>query len=144
VIHSMVQYTDGSVLAQLGNPDMRTPIAHALAWPERIEAGVESLDLFSIARLDFEAPDSQRFPCLRLAAEAMQAGGTATAILNAANEIGVAEFLAGRLSFTDIAVLVEATLANVPHQLADSLDTVRAADTAARNEALDWARRRAA
>lgn len=89
VIHSMVDYLDGSVLAQLGNPDMRTPIAHALAWPERIDAGVSALDLFRIARLDFQAPDEQRFPCLRLARQAAEQGGTAPALLNAANEVAV-------------------------------------------------------
>ena len=93
VVHSMVQYRDGSVLAQLGNPDMRTPIAHALAWPERIDAGVDSLDMFKIGRLDFEPPDPGRFPCLRLAQQAWQAGGTASTLLNAANEVAVQAFL---------------------------------------------------
>jgi len=102
VIHSMVEYTDGSVLAQLGNPDMRTPIAHALAWPERIESGVRQLDLFDIARLDFEAPDVTRFPCLRLAITAARNGGTAPAILNAANEVAVNAFLTNRVRFTQI------------------------------------------
>ncbi len=113
VIHSMVEYTDGSVLAQLGNPDMRTPIAHALAWPERIESGVRQLDLFDIARLDFAPPDLKRFPCLRLAQDAAQAGGTAPAILNAANEIAVNAFLEGRIRYMQIAELIEHTLANV-------------------------------
>jgi 1-deoxy-D-xylulose-5-phosphate reductoisomerase len=110
VIHSMVEYVDGSVLAQLGNPDMRTPIAHALAWPDRIESGVGSLDLFQVARLDFEEPDMHRFPCLRLAFEAVRAGGTAPAILNAANEVAVAAFLDRRIAFTAIAEVVGASL----------------------------------
>jgi 1-deoxy-D-xylulose-5-phosphate reductoisomerase len=105
IIHSMVQYADGSVLAQLGNPDMRTPIAHGLAWPQRIASGVGSLDIISHARLDFEAPDIERFPCLRLAREACDAGGTASAVLNAANEIAVEAFLQGRIGFLAIAEL---------------------------------------
>ena len=113
VIHSLVEYDDGSVLAQLGNPDMRTPIAHALAWPERIAAGVAPLDLVQIGRLDFQAPAPERFPCLRLAYEAWQAGGTATIVLNAANEIAVQAFLDGGLRFTDIAELIEDTLARM-------------------------------
>ena len=132
VIHSLVEYADGSVLAQLGNPDMRTPIAYALAWPERIEAGVERLNLFDIARLDFEPPDYQRFPCLRLAQEAMNIGGTATAILNAANEIAVQEFLDGHIRFTDIAGIVECTLEGVMHHEAGTLETILADDVAAR------------
>lgn len=135
VIHSLVEYTDGSVLAQLGNPDMRTPIAHAMAWPERIESGVGSLDLFEIARLDFEPPDTNRFPCLRLAAEAMKRGGTATAILNAANEVAVAEFLAGNIRFTSIAEVVEMTLENTTISEASSLDIILAADENARIQA---------
>ncbi|MBA4709362.1 1-deoxy-D-xylulose-5-phosphate reductoisomerase [Aquitalea aquatica] len=113
VIHSMVQYRDGSVLAQLGSPDMRTPIACALAWPERIEAGVASLDFFSMGSLTFEQPDLQRFPCLGLAFASLQSGGDAPAVLNAANEVAVAAFLEGRLRFVDIAKVVEATLAGV-------------------------------
>lgn len=132
VIHSMVEYVDGSVLAQLGNPDMRTPIAHALAWPERIESGVESLDIFSVARLDFESPDYDRFPCLRLAYEAMHIGGTAPAILNAANEVAVQEFLEGRLAFTGISGLIEKTLKDVTPGTADSLETLYEADQQAR------------
>src|SRR5690606_26434907 len=100
VIHSLVSYVDGSVLAQLGNPDMRTPIAHALAWPERIASGVEPLDLVGLARLDFEAPDLERFPCLRLAQQAAASGGDFPAALNAANEVAVAAFLAGQIAFT--------------------------------------------
>lgn len=111
IIHSMVEYTDGSVLAQLGNPDMRTPIAHGLAWPERIASGVGSLDIISHARLDFEAPDVERFPCLRLAREACDAGGTASAVLNAANEVAVEAFLQGRIGFLAIAELNEKVMA---------------------------------
>jgi 1-deoxy-D-xylulose-5-phosphate reductoisomerase len=132
VIHSLVQYVDGSVLAQLGNPDMRTPIAHALAWPARHSSGVDALDLFAIARLDFEPPDPVRFPCLRLAFEAVAAGGTAPAVLNAANEVAVAGFLAGRLGFTEIAELVERTLAEFPHGPADDLEQSLDADRRAR------------
>jgi 1-deoxy-D-xylulose-5-phosphate reductoisomerase len=133
VIHSMVQYVDGSVLAQLGNPDMRTPIAHALAWPDRHDSGVASLDLFEIARLDFEPPDMQRFPCLRLAFEAIAAGGTAPAVLNAANEVAVACFLEGGLSFTGIADVVERTLGEYPHGDAEDLEQLLTADARARN-----------
>jgi 1-deoxy-D-xylulose-5-phosphate reductoisomerase len=137
VIHSLVEYDDGSVLAQLGNPDMRTPIAHALAWPERVASGVGLLDLVRIGRLDFEAPDYQRFPCLRLATEAFRRGGTAPALLNAANEEAVAAFLAGRLAFTGIAPLIEAVLERVsvvePHSLAE----VQQADFTARQTALE-------
>ena len=132
VIHSLVQYADGSVLAQLGNPDMRTPIAYGLAWPERMKSGVASLDLFDIARLDFEEPDLERFPCLRLASEAMCRGGTATAILNAANEIAVAEFLAGNVRYTDIPRIVELTLTNISVVEAASLEGVLTADRNAR------------
>ena len=114
VIHSLVQYVDGSVLAQLGNPDMRTPIAHALAWPRRMASGVAPLDLCALGRLDFQAPSYERFPCLRLATEAARAGGTAPAILNAANEVAVAAFLERRIGFTAIAGLVEATLERLP------------------------------
>ena len=132
VIHSMVEYVDGSVLAQLGSPDMRTPIANALAWPKRIEAGVQRLDLFKVARLDFEEPDFNRFPCLRLAYEALTLGGTATAILNAANEVAVEAFLNGKLGFTAIAGVVEQTLKSVKPEAAESLDRVLEADKEAR------------
>jgi len=135
VIHSMVQYTDGSVLAQLGQPDMRTPIAHALAWPERIESGVEKLDLFSIAKLEFEQPDYERFPCLRLAEESIRKGGTAPTILNAANEVAVASFLDNELKFTDIAYIVEQTLTNLTSRPANSLTEILEDDLAARKEA---------
>jgi 1-deoxy-D-xylulose-5-phosphate reductoisomerase len=113
VIHSMASYNDGSVLAQLGNPDMRTPIAHALAWPERIYSGVEPLDIFEVAKLEFEKPDYRRFPCLRLCYEAMGMGGCASVVLNAANEIAVAAFLDGKLAFTDISQVIEQSLARV-------------------------------
>lgn len=143
VIHSMVDYLDGSVLAQLGNPDMRTPIAHALAWPERIDAGVSALDLFRIARLDFQAPDEQRFPCLRLARQAAEQGGTAPALLNAANEVAVAAFLAGRIGFTAIAALIEEVLQREPVAAADDLQQVFAADARARELAGAWLVRQA-
>ena len=136
VIHSLVEYTDGSVLAQLGNPDMRTPIAYGLAWPNRIDAGVERLDLFEIAQLDFVKPDEQRFPCLRIAREAMEQGGTTSAILNAANEVAVDEFLHKRLRFTDIARVIETVLENVMYHQATSLDVIISDDQAARDEAL--------
>ena len=110
VIHSMVSYLDGSVLAQLGNPDMRTPIAHALALPERIVSGVEPLDIFEVARLEFERPDFQRFPCLRLCYEAIRKGGAASIVLNAANEVAVAAFLDKRIAYTDIASMIEQAL----------------------------------
>ncbi|MFC0336535.1 1-deoxy-D-xylulose 5-phosphate reductoisomerase [Kushneria avicenniae] len=137
VIHSMAAYSDGSVLAQLGNPDMRTPIAHALAWPERIDAGVAPLDLFTVARLDFQAPDLESFPCLRLAREAMTAGGTAPAVLNAANEVAVDAFLAGTLGFTDIPTVVETVMSRIKTQGADELDMILSHDRLARREAQD-------
>ncbi len=135
VIHSLVQYEDGSVLAELGNPDMRTPIAHALAWPERIESGVGDLDLFEVARLDFQAPSLQRFPCLGLAYAAMEAGGSAPAVLNAANEVAVESFLSRRIGFMQIAQVVEATLAALPGQAADDLDALLQVDAEARRVA---------
>ncbi len=133
VIHSMVEYADGSVLAQLGNPDMRTPIAHALAWPERIESGVASLDLFQVAHLDFEAPDLQRFPCLRLAMEAVEAGGTAPAVLNAANEVAVTAFLDHRIGFLEIPKLVDKTLQAMEIEKAESLEQLLDCDRRARD-----------
>ena len=138
VIHSMAAYSDGSVIAQLGNPDMRTPIAYGLAWPERIDAGVEALDLFRVARLDFEAPDEAAFPCLRLAREAMAAGGTAPAVLNAANEVAVEAFLAGRLGFTGIAELVARVLEDAPPLAVHDLESVLDADARARRAAERW------
>ncbi len=138
VIHSMVQYNDGSVLAELGNPDMRTPIAHALAWPERIVSGVAPLDLFSIARLDFERPDTGRFPCLRLAYEALKLEGTAPAILNAANEVAVAAFLAGRIAFVEIPKLIEDVLSRSPMSEVVDIEDVAKADAASRQAAEQW------
>lgn len=135
VIHSMVEYADGSVIAQLGNPDMRTPIAYALAYPERIEAGVEPLDLCQIGKLDFERPDFKRFPCLRLAFQALEQGGNAPAVLNAANEIAVEAFLKGRLVFTRIPEVIEQTLACVAWREIASLEDVLAADLAGRDAA---------
>jgi 1-deoxy-D-xylulose-5-phosphate reductoisomerase len=128
VIHSLVDYEDGSVLAQLGNPDMRTPIAHAMAWPERIESGVAALDLFSVAQLNFERPDLQRFPCLDLAYRALRAEGNAAAVLNAANEVAVAAFLDRRLPFLGIADLIAATLDTVPQAAVPDLAAVLEAD----------------
>ena len=135
VIHSMVEYADGSVLAQLGNPDMRTPIAHALAWPERHSSGVSALNLFDIARLDFEAPDTDRFPCLRLAFEAVNAGGIAPAVLNAANEVAVERFLAGEIRFTAIPRIIEQTLAEVVVGDENTLEGLMLADQQARQVA---------
>ncbi|MEO9383376.1 1-deoxy-D-xylulose-5-phosphate reductoisomerase [Chromobacterium phragmitis] len=132
VIHSMVQYRDGSVMAQLGSPDMRTPIACALAWPERIDAGVAPLDFFSMGDLTFEKPDLERFPCLKLAFDALEAGGDAPAVLNAANEVAVAAFLAGKLRFVDIPRVVEATLAGVSCAASDDLDGLLSRDGEAR------------
>jgi 1-deoxy-D-xylulose-5-phosphate reductoisomerase len=142
VIHSLVEYVDGSVLAQLGHPDMRTPIAQALAFPERIDTGVASLDLAQLAGLSFEAPDLARFPCLALAFSALAAGGTAPAVLNAANEVAVAAFLAGRIRFVDIAALCAAALERAAPRPLSSLDDAYAADAEARALAADWLARR--
>lgn len=133
VIHSMVTYSDGSVLAQLGNPDMRTPIAHALAWPERISSGVEPLNIFDVAKLEFEQPDLDRFPCLRLCYEAIKMGGSATIVLNAANEVAVAAFLDDKIGFTDIANLIEQTLnlADITEDVS-SVELILEADVLAR------------
>jgi len=129
VVHSMVEFVDGSVLAQLGSPDMRIPIAYALAWPERLETPAERLDLKAVGRLDFDAPDTTRFPALRLAREALEQGGAAPTVLNAANEVAVAAFLAGNIRFTDIARIVEDSLAQAgylpPQTIADVLDIDR-------------------
>jgi 1-deoxy-D-xylulose-5-phosphate reductoisomerase len=135
IVHSLVEYVDGSILAQLGNPDMRTPIAHALGWPERIVSGVQSLDLVAAARLDFEAPDHRRFPALGLARAAAEAGGTSPAVLNAANEIAVAAFLAGRLGFQGIARVIEAVLERHERHPAHELPVVLEADRWAREMA---------
>lgn len=144
VIHSMVQYIDGSVLAQLGNPDMRTPIAYALGYPQRMESGVAALDLFKVARLDFEAPDTGRFPCLRLAFEALRRGGTAPAVLNAANEVAVGAFLARQIAFMDIPRVIEAVLEQAALQEATSLTLLIEADMAARRAAQEWVEGRVA
>ncbi|SEP93662.1 1-deoxy-D-xylulose 5-phosphate reductoisomerase [Pseudomonas cuatrocienegasensis] len=143
VIHSLVDYIDGSVLAQLGNPDMRTPIAHALAWPERIDSGVAPLDLFAIARLDFQAPDEQRFPCLRLARLAAEQGGTAPAMLNAANEVAVQAFLERRIRFPEIARIIDHVLSAEAVLPVEQLACVFEADRRARVRAEHWLNRRA-
>jgi len=140
IIHSMVSYSDGSVLAQLGNPDMRTPIAHALAWPERIQSGVSPLDLFTTDSLQFEAPDLDRFPCLQLAYDAINAGGTAPAILNAANEVAVQAFLDGRLGFSRIAPLISEVLNRLPAVVSEGLDALMETDAEARTVAEQWLR----
>ncbi|MBB3045928.1 1-deoxy-D-xylulose-5-phosphate reductoisomerase [Litorivivens lipolytica] len=132
IIHSMVEYIDGSVLAQMGNPDMRTPIAHALAWPQRMPSGVGSLDLIAQGRLDFQAPDEVRFPCLRLAREAVERGGTAAVLLNAANEVAVAAFLEGGLDFVAIPEVIESVMNSIPLVEPNSLDAVKLADREAR------------
>ncbi|MFK3816064.1 1-deoxy-D-xylulose-5-phosphate reductoisomerase [Pseudomonas sp. NPDC089407] len=141
VIHSLVDYVDGSVLAQLGNPDMRTPIANALAWPERIDSGVAPLNLFAIARLDFQAPDEQRFPCLRLARQAAEAGNSAPAVLNAANEVAVEAFLERRIRFPEIAGMIEQVLDQESVVPLPSLDAVFATDQRARERSREWLRR---
>jgi 1-deoxy-D-xylulose-5-phosphate reductoisomerase len=144
VIHSLVEYVDGSVLAQLGNPDMRTPIAHALGYPQRIEAGVGFLDLAAVGRLDFSAPDERRFPCLSLARQALRAGAGAPAVLNAANEAAVAAFLDLKLRFDQIPRLLEDVLAEVGAPSLQVLADVFAADRSARDSALRWIDRHAA
>ncbi|WP_168398088.1 1-deoxy-D-xylulose-5-phosphate reductoisomerase [Acinetobacter indicus] len=132
IIHSMVQYVDGTTLAQMGNPDMCTPIAHALAWPERLQTHVPPLDLFIHSQLNFQAPDTTRFPALKLARQAMQAGGIAPTLLNAANEIAVASFLQNQLGFTQIPEIVEQTLNYLANRAADSIETILQADQNAR------------
>lgn len=141
VIHSMVEYDDGSVLAQMGNPDMRTPIAHAMAWPERTVSGVGSLNLFDVARLDFEEPDFERFACLRLAFDALRKGGTSTTILNAANEVAVDAFLNETISFLNIPTVIESAMEQMTAVAADSLDIVLQADIDARSIALEHIKR---
>ncbi|PPC92765.1 MAG: 1-deoxy-D-xylulose-5-phosphate reductoisomerase [Methylotenera sp.] len=138
VIHSMVEYIDGSVLAQLGNPDMRTPIAYGLGYPDRLVSGVSSLDLIKTARLDFSAPDMKRFPCLRLAYQALELGGTAPAILNAANEVAVEAFLAEQIDFMDIPRLIEDVLTSATIEVALSIEQLVAIDTQARVSARQW------
>jgi 1-deoxy-D-xylulose-5-phosphate reductoisomerase len=135
VVHSLVAYVDGSVLAQLGSPDMRTPIAYALAWPERMPAPVPRLDLAALAQLSFEAPDPVRFPALRLARDALRAGGSAAIVLNGANEEAVAAFSAGEIGFTDIATVVERVLEALPVVPVTDLQVVADADRAARGAA---------
>ncbi|TAK47963.1 MAG: 1-deoxy-D-xylulose-5-phosphate reductoisomerase [Betaproteobacteria bacterium] len=142
IVHSLVEYVDGSVLAQLSNPDMRVPIAHALAYPGRIDSGARPLDLGAIGQLAFERPDLERFPCLQLAYEALRAGGSSPAILNAANEVAVEAFLCGRLRFTAIARVIAETLQQVPCGDADSLEAVLEADARARRAATALAARR--
>jgi 1-deoxy-D-xylulose-5-phosphate reductoisomerase len=134
IIHSLVQYRDGSVLAQLGNPDMRTPIAHALAWPDRIESGAEPLDLFEVGRLDFREPDLERFPCLRLAMDAAVAGGNRPIWLNAANEIAVQAFLDGQIPFSAIAALTASVLAECRASNPATLVEIIGADEEARGK----------
>lgn len=136
IIHSMVEFDDGSVLAQLGNPDMRTPIAHALAWPQRFESGVESLNLLDIARLDFEAPNKEGFPCLNLCIEAAKQGKGMPTVLNAANEVAVDMFLNGQISFTDIARLIEQTMNTTQSWEPDSIESVIELDALARRVAV--------
>ncbi|MCK9237163.1 MAG: 1-deoxy-D-xylulose-5-phosphate reductoisomerase [Thiopseudomonas sp.] len=144
VIHSLVDYVDGSVLAQLGNPDMRTPIAHALAWPNRIDSGVQPLDLYQLARMDFFEPDLERFACLKLARDAAEQGGTAPAILNAANEVAVAGFLAGQIGFLDIAHLIDSILQQLSVQPVTDLQAVLTADQQSRELAHKWLAKTAA
>jgi 1-deoxy-D-xylulose-5-phosphate reductoisomerase len=138
VVHSMVEYLDGSVLAQLGNPDMRTPISHALSWPERWESGVQPLDVIALGRLTFEAPDLERFPCLRLAQRAARAGGTMPTILNAANEAAVQAFLDGHLNFTSIPMVIQGVLDCAAAAPVPNLEAILAADRAARQVAANF------
>lgn len=135
IIHSMVDYVDGSVLAQMGNPDMRTPIAHAMAWPERFDSGVAPLNIFDVGHMDFEQPDLERFPCLRLAYEAIKAGGIMPTVLNAANEIAVDAFLNEKVRFTDIAKIIERSMAQFKPESAETLELVLQADQNARDVA---------
>jgi len=147
IVHSLVEYVDGSVIAQLSNPDMRVPIAHALAYPERIDSGVQPLDLGALGQLSFQPPDSKRFPCLRLAYEALRAGGTAPAHLNAANELAVDAFLNGRLRFTSIPDVIAEVLERLPARDPADLDGLLAADAHARRAAavaIDHSQARAA
>ena len=138
IIHSMVEYDDGSILSQMGQPDMRTPIAHALAWPDRIDSGVGSLDLFTMGKLEFKKPDMQRFPCLQLAYDAMRNGGTQTAILNAANEVAVDAFLQEKIGFMDIHTTIEKVLSSATHHAATSLEIILQDDKQARQIAEEY------
>lgn len=138
VIHSMVAYIDGSVIAQLGNPDMRTPIAHAMGYPERIDSGVTALDMFKVGHLDFEEPDFDRFVCLRLAYDALKAGKNMPTVLNAANEVAVESFLNSQMKFTDIPAMIEYALQNVSHKSIATLDDVLETDYETREVAKEW------
>ncbi|EXS36067.1 1-deoxy-D-xylulose-5-phosphate reductoisomerase [Acinetobacter pittii] len=138
IIHSMVQYVDGSTLAQMGNPDMCTPIAHALAWPERLQTSVPALDLFEYSQLNFQAPDIQKFPALDLARQAMRAGGLAPTILNAANEVAVAAFLNQEIGFTNIPQVVEHTLQKLENSVADNIESILNKDKVARHVAQQY------
>lgn len=133
IIHSMVEYTDGSIISQMGNPDMRTPIAYSLLWPDRGESGVSSLDLLSVKQLNFEEPDAFRFPCLNLAREAIEAGGTAPAVLNAANEVAVSAFLNTKIKFIDIPKLVETALSDHSVEEANTIDRILSVDQETRH-----------
>jgi 1-deoxy-D-xylulose-5-phosphate reductoisomerase len=134
IIHSMVDYVDGSVLAQMGNPDMRVPIAHAMAWPDRFDSGVEPLDIFKVRQMDFEEPNLERFPCLRLAYEAIVTGGIMPTVLNASNEVAVDEFLNERIKFTDIPVIIEKCMAKFSADIADTLEVILKIDQQARDQ----------
>jgi 1-deoxy-D-xylulose-5-phosphate reductoisomerase len=142
IIHSMVSYNDGSVIAQLGNPDMRTPIANALAWPERIDSGVEPLDLLQVSRLDFTFADDQRYPCLALARQAWRQGGDSMAVLNAANEVAVALFLQRKIRFTDISRLINEVMERTASGPADDLSAILEADSRARDLAVELSKTR--
>jgi 1-deoxy-D-xylulose-5-phosphate reductoisomerase len=135
IIHSLVEYKDGSVLAQLGNPDMRIPIAYGLAWPDRIETHVQRLDLLDIAHLEFKEAEAARFPCIQLAREALKQGGTSCAILNAANEVAVNEFLNKRIKFTDISIIIESVMSDITHNSTNTLDAILSDDAWARDKA---------
>ncbi len=141
VIHSMVEYVDGSVLAQLGNPDMRTPIAYGLGYPERLASGVSSLDFMTLAKLEFEVPDMARFPCLRLAYDALKTGGTAPTVLNGVNEVAVAAFIHQQIQFMDIPKMIESVLQDVNIEEVTSLEQVIATDMSARQYAQEWMNR---
>ncbi len=135
IIHSMVEYEDGSFLAQLGSPDMKIPIAHSLSWPERIESGAKTLDITEVARLDFEQPDMDNLPCLRLARQAAELGGSAPAVLNASNEVAVGAFLQGRIGFTDISVVIEAAMNTIEQCEISDIENVLNIDNEARKVA---------
>jgi 1-deoxy-D-xylulose-5-phosphate reductoisomerase len=144
IIHSLIQLCDGATLAHLGYPDMRVPISYALHYPERVDVPVEPLDLVALGALTFEAPDEETFACLRLAREAARAGGTAPCVLNAANEVAVHAFLAGRLRFLEIAAVIEETLSRLPAKQVHSFDSLASADAGARSTAAELVSARAA